>query len=52
MTAPHCPQCKRLLNLSSRISGDVIWCACGVYLRIRWIDGGVVLHVQRREPAP
>ena len=39
----HCPNCGRIIDVSTRITGDTIWCPCGALLRVRHAAGGTEL---------
>lgn len=46
MIAHTCPGCKRQIDVSSRITGDVILCVCGSQLRVQHVSGGTLLIPQ------
>jgi len=52
-----CPICSRVLDLSSRVSGDIISCSCGVNLTVRFVEDGARLFWHdvfggNRKPTP
>lgn len=48
---PRCPLCTRLLDLSSRMSGDTLLCSCNASLLIHFVAGGARITLVGQVPA-